>query len=144
VVTQEQAVAILIVEDDSATAALEKRQLEHAGYTAEIATTAAEALDKLTRNHYALLVLDDCVSGEADGVALCNRLLEAGYDLPVVMITDIRDEAVGLRLLRAGVRDIIQKSQEPLDTLPDSVGRVLRQSHTQQKLAESEARPSGG
>ena len=63
-----------------------------------------------------------------------------GFELPVILVTGFSNEAVAIRALRAGVRDLMTKSAEYLDYLPEAVDRVLRQVRTERQLAESEAR----
>jgi PAS domain S-box-containing protein len=138
-----QAPAVLIVEDDPATAALEKRHLERAGYSAVTAATADEAIQQLGRGRYELLVLDFRLPEGVDGLAFYHRLQEGGHDLPVILVTGFCDEATVIRALRAGVRDVVPKTVEYLEYLPDAVGRVLREVGTEQQLAASEARLAG-
>ena len=49
---------VLICEDSSTTAYLIKSMIEKLGYTAELATTAMQALELLNKNKYDLLTLD--------------------------------------------------------------------------------------
>ena len=131
---------VLVIEDDAGIAELEQMQLERAGFTVVTAGTSEEALDQLRRHHVDLLLLDYRLSGNLDGLDVYLECKAMGFELPVILVTGFSNEAVAIRALRAGVRDLITKSAEYLDYLPEAVERVLRQVRTERQLAESEAR----
>ncbi|HTU98911.1 MAG TPA: response regulator [Luteitalea sp.] len=131
---------ILIVEDDEGVARLERKQLERAGYEVVTASTTREALDYVERDRIALVLLDYHLPGEPDGLRFHEHLQRLGYGMPVILVTGRSDEGTAIRALRAGVRDFVTKSAEYIDYLPEAVTRVLSQVHTEQQLAESEAR----
>ena len=128
---------ILIVEDDSGVALLERRCLERAGYEAVSVTNPGEALEKVKQGDIELIVLDLGLPGES-GLEFYERLKVTGYDLPVIVVTGLSDELTIIQALRAGVRDFVTKSPEYLDYLPEAVERALRQTHLEQSLQESE------
>jgi PAS domain S-box-containing protein len=134
---------ILIVEDDLGIAELERGRLEEAGYRIAIAATAEDAMRKIQDGAVDLIVLDYRLTGETDGLDLYARMKAAGHNLPVILVTGFSDEAIAIRALQAGVRDFVAKSVEYLDYLPDMVERILRQTRTERRLAESEARLAG-
>ncbi len=136
---KDQRETILVVEDDAVIAELEKMHLERVGFTVEIAATSGDALDRLRRHPVDLILLDYRLPGEADGLEVYLEWKAMGFELPVVMVTGFSDEAVAIRALCAGVRDLITKSAEYLDYLPEAVERVLKQVRTERQLAESEA-----
>ena len=130
---------VLIVEDDPGIAELERLRLEEAGYRANLAGSAEEALARLSGGGVDLVLLDYLLP-DLDGLAFYDRLKQAGHDLPVILVTALSDEGTILKALRAHVRDFVTKSVEYLDYLPEAVGRVLKQVETERQLAESEAR----
>ena len=138
----QQGSTILIVEDDSGIATLEQRRLERAGYVTITAPSSEAALEMLKKHSVALILLDYRLPGEVDGLEFYARIKAAGLDLPVILVTGFGNEATVIRALRVGVRDFVTKSTEYLDYLPEAVGRVLKQVHTERQLAESEARLS--
>jgi PAS domain S-box-containing protein len=132
---------ILILEDDAATARLQQRRLERAGYTVEWTADATQAWHRLQRGGIDLLLLDQHFDGQpVDGLSFYGRLQAAGYDVPVILITGRHDDKLIVRALRSGVKDYIFKSPEYLDYLPEAVHRVLEQVRLQRQLAESQAR----
>jgi len=137
---QENRPIILIVEDDQAVATLEQRRLERAGYSVITAPGPAEAMALLARHRFALILLDYRLPGDVDGLTFYQQVKDAGYDLPVILVTGFGNEAVVIRALRDGVRDFVTKSTEYLDYLPEAVARVLKQIEIERQLIESEAR----
>ncbi len=131
---------ILIVEDDAGVATLERRKLEQVGYDVVTASTAAAAMRHLGQQPVSLILLDQGLPGEVDGLTFFSRLKEHGLRIPVILVTGFSDLAMATRALRAGVRDFVTKSPDYLDYIPDAVARVLGQVEMERQLAESEAR----
>ncbi len=111
---------ILLVEDDPGAATLERRRLERAGYVVLTARTAEESLQQLGRHEVDLLLLDYRLPGDTDGLALCEQVKAAGFDLPVILVTGFGSEAMVIQALRLGVRDFVAKSAEYLDALSEA------------------------
>lgn len=77
---------ILIVEDDSELRGLFKRVLVKNGYSVRTASNGAEALD-LVGAEYIDLIISDIMMPVMDGYAMVSSLRDAGYQMPVMMIT---------------------------------------------------------
>ena len=133
---------ILLVEDDLGVATLERRHLERAGYAVVCATTAEEALEYVEQGGVKVILLDQGLP-DLTGLEFYERLKAGGYDLPVIMVTGMSDEATIVEALRAGVCDFVTKSPESLDYLPEAVERVLAQARMERRLEESEKRFRG-
>ena len=131
---------VLIVEDDAGVAALERRELERAGYETSIASTADEAFAELRAGRVNLAIVDLRLDGEVSGLDLYEQVKADGRDVPVILVTAFADQAVAIRALRAGVRDFVPKSGEFLEYLPAAVDRVVEQVRVERKLVESELR----
>src|SRR5437588_1124500 len=131
---------VLIVEDDPGVTVLEERRLERAGYGVVTAMTAEEALGALKRATVDLILLDFRLAGNVDGLDFYSQVKNAGFDVPVILVTGYSNEATVIRALRIGVRDFVTKSVEYLDYLPEAVERVLKQVRLERQLAESETR----
>jgi PAS domain S-box-containing protein len=131
---------VLIVEDDAGTAALEKRQLERAGYEVTVVTTAEAAIDEVRRGHVSLAVLDLRLPDGVTGIEVFERFKAEGRYVPAILVTGFPDQTVAIRALRAGIRDFVPKSADFLEYLPTAVDRVLGQARVERKLVESELR----
>lgn len=77
---------ILIVEDDTNTRKLMEAILLQANFIPHLAKDAGEALDILDNQHIDLMVTDLMMPG-MDGYTLTEQLREAGYQLPILMVT---------------------------------------------------------
>jgi PAS domain S-box-containing protein len=119
---------ILIVEDDAGTAALQRRALERAGYQTALAVTAEDALESVRRSRPHLVLLDNLLQGEINGLQFLSSLKAIAPEVPVIMVTGSETEGAVLQALRGGARDFIHKEMDYLDQLPRAVASVLRES----------------
>lgn len=77
---------ILVVEDDVNTRKLMEAVLREAHFHPTLAENAQEALDILEHQHIDLMITDIMMPG-IDGYVLTEQLRDAGYDLPILMVT---------------------------------------------------------
>jgi two-component system cell cycle response regulator len=77
--TADASPAILLAEDDPVTRMLMTRFLKKAGYEVDAVADGAEALDKMTKRYYPILVTDWEMPG-MDGVALCKAVRNMQLD----------------------------------------------------------------
>ncbi|MBU1689183.1 MAG: PAS domain S-box protein [Gammaproteobacteria bacterium] len=79
---------ILICEDDRDTARLLQMMLKQGGFDSDIAYSAEEALDLLSRVQYRAITLDVMLPGQ-DGISLIHdlRANEATRDIPVIVVS---------------------------------------------------------
>ena len=135
-----RATKLLVVEDDPATAELERRHLERAGYLVTVATTGVAATEIVRRDKIALAILDLRLSDGRSGLEVYERWRADNIDVPAILVTAFPDQAVAIHALRAGIRDFVPKSPDFLDHLGAAVDRVTSQSRVERKLVESELR----
>ncbi len=77
--TVETSPAILLAEDDPVTRMLMTRFLKNAGYEVDAVANGSEALDKMTKRYYPMLVTD-WEMPEMDGIALCKAVRNMQLD----------------------------------------------------------------
>lgn len=130
--------AVLILEDDSGVAYLQRRQLERAGYAVLEAVTPEAALARIEAGGIDLIVLDYSLTGAVSGVEFYRQLQTKGYTLPAILVTGFSDEIRLVEALRAGVRDFLPKTADFIDLLAPTVERVMRQVRAERKALESE------
>ena len=83
---------ILIVEDEGIVAMELQNRLRTMGYgVAGIASTGATAIEKATRLHPHLILMDIKLKGDIDGVAAAEQI-RAHFDIPVIYLTAFADE----------------------------------------------------
>jgi PAS domain S-box-containing protein len=125
---------ILIVEDNSGTATLQKRAVERAGYETVLASTAEEGLAAVREGSIHLVLLDNRLPGEMTGLEFLTTLKALAPELPVIMVTGSEAEGAVVQALRGGARDFIHKDVDYLDHLPKAVAAVLQQTGLEKQL----------
>jgi two-component system, OmpR family, response regulator RstA len=103
---------ILLVEDDRKLADLIAEFLRGQGLQVEVERDGARAVERITRELPALVVLDIMLPGE-DGLSICKRLRASGYNRPILMLTarsEDEDHILGLEL---GADDYVNKPVRP-------------------------------
>ncbi|MBI4544247.1 MAG: response regulator transcription factor [Gemmatimonadetes bacterium] len=117
---------ILVVEDEPDIAALLAYHLTREGFRVRTAAGGPEALEALSRERPDLLVLDLMLPGLSgyDVLAELKRQPETA-DLPVVVLTAMREEADRIRGLELGADDYVTKPFSPQE-LVLRVAAVLR------------------
>jgi diguanylate cyclase (GGDEF)-like protein len=78
-ITVEPSATILLAEDDPVTRMLMTRFLKKAGYEVDAVANGSEALDRMTKRYYPMLVTD-WEMPEMDGVALCKAVRNMQLD----------------------------------------------------------------
>ncbi len=99
---------ILVVEDEPDMRELFCTVLENSGYQCVPAADGLEALDAMEREYIDLMVADVMMPG-MDGFELTKSLRDAGYDIPVLMVT-AKDQFEDIqRGFRSGMDDYMVK-----------------------------------
>jgi two-component system response regulator HydG len=99
---------VLVVDDDPDMRALVEAALREVGFSSRLCASAEEGLAALPIDDFDVVVADLQMPG-MNGLELCERIVAARPDLPVVMITahGTLDAAVGA--IRAGAYDFVTK-----------------------------------
>ena len=97
---------VLVVEDDLDIAPPLVRALSRDGHEVDVASTAAEALRRVST---ADLVLLDVGLPDRDGLEVCREMRSLGLDTPVLMLTARTSEADIIVGLDAGADDYLTK-----------------------------------
>jgi signal transduction histidine kinase len=129
---------VLILDDDLATLTLERKILERAGYAVIGASTPESAQDAIEQQQPDIVLLDYRLDGAVSGLEFFRSMRAAGHGLPAILVTSFADEAKVIEALRAGIRDVVPKSGDYLDYLPQAVSRVFTQVKAERQVAESE------
>ncbi|WP_313152601.1 response regulator transcription factor [Lacrimispora sp.] len=102
---------ILIIEDDTAIAAIERDYLEIDNFEVEIAPDGKSGLEKALQGGFDLILLDLMLPG-IDGFTVCRKLREE-LDIPILMVTARREDIDKIRGLGLGADDYIEKPFSP-------------------------------
>jgi two-component system response regulator HydG len=103
---------VLVVDDDADAAEMLAESLRARNYRATPETSPSEALSD-AMNEEIDVVLTDLQMRSLDGLALCERIVGARPDLPVVVVTGHASVDAAIGALRAGAFDFIQKPVDP-------------------------------
>ncbi len=123
---------ILIVEDDSLIAELERDFLEANGYGVYMTENGADAMKILEANTVDAILLDIMLPGE-DGYALCRKMREK-TDAPILFVTARKEEVDKIRGLGLGADDYIVKPFSPTEL----VARLRAHLATHNRLLKKE------
>ncbi|RME40361.1 MAG: DNA-binding response regulator [Planctomycetota bacterium] len=99
---------ILIAEDEADLAAGLRDNLQFEGYEVLLAADGEEAL-KLATDAQPDLILLDIMMPKVDGLEVCRRIREAGFVVPILMLTAKSQEIDIVRGLEVGADDYITK-----------------------------------
>ncbi|CAG4892105.1 hybrid sensor histidine kinase/response regulator [Paraburkholderia saeva] len=135
--TPHQPACVLVVDDDEGILRLARKSLERAGCRVGACRTVASAHESIVREAPDLLVLDYQLDGAETGLDFFRRLRAEGVRLPAILVTGFTDESRVIEALRAGVSDVVPKSGDYLDYLPEAVDRVLAQVRLQKASDEA-------
>lgn len=102
---------ILIVEDDSSIAELQKDYLELAGFEVTICTDGVEGLNAIKKNDFNLVILDVMLP-KLDGFSILRNIHE-DKDIPVLMVSSKKEEIDKIKGLSLGADDYITKPFSP-------------------------------
>jgi DNA-binding response OmpR family regulator len=120
----DQKASVLVVDDEAAIRALVAKIVERAGFPVDTARDGAEAIEKLSKRDYDVLVLD-LMMPNVDGYALIQHLKERGGPRPAVIVVSAGDSAAFRQLDGALVHSILRKPFD-IDVLGDLIAAAAR------------------
>jgi len=132
----------LIVEDDQATAELERRALARAGTATIVASSVKDALAVLDTHHVSAIILDYELPG-GDPWDIFEAAKSKSPRIPVVVVTGQGNERIAAEALQLGAADYLKKSNAFWEELPGILGRVMQLVSAEERLRESEERFRG-
>jgi DNA-binding response OmpR family regulator len=124
-VVNEQAVRILLIEDDEGICLLLEEYLEEHGYAVRCVHDGLAAMRKLERENWNLVLLDIMLPG-LSGLEVLQRLRRSS-DVPVILLTALGEESDRVAGLDGGADDYIVKPFSPRELLA-RIESVLRRS----------------
>lgn len=128
---------ILIIEDDTAIAEIERDYLEIDGFAVEIASDGPTGLERGLHGGFDLILLDLMLPG-LDGFSVCRRLRET-LDIPILMVTARQEDIDKIRGLGLGADDYIEKPFSPsvlVARVKSHLARYARLTGTSRTLHE--------
>lgn len=127
---------ILVADDETATRELLARALSSKGFVVETAVDGLDALEKIKKHAFDLLVTD-LLMPNMGGLDLMQKSCEIYPDLIIIVVTAHATLETALQALKQGAYDYIIKPFEP-DHIVPVIERGLEKLHLRQKNAELE------
>ena len=132
---------LLLVEDDMGDRRLLQvvlRQLSATlEFTVKTADTLAEGLDVLQGERFDLVLLDLNLP-DSQGLGTVETLCRANAHVPVVVLTGLADEQVGIEAIKRGASDYVVKGEAVKDVLHRAICYSLERKRIDRQLRESE------
>jgi len=115
---------VLVVDDEEIVCELAAEMLDTLGHKAFLAPSGKEALNRLEKEDFDLVVLD-LVMPEMNGQEVFRRIRESHPQLPVIISSGYSEDQVVRRLLRDGAVSFLKKPYR-LDDFSSVIDRVFR------------------
>ena len=137
--------SILIVDDEESIRKLLHQKLTREGFQCQEASNAEQALEKLKRNTFSLVILDNKMPGKS-GMELLPEIKTAYPNTAIIMATATTDINIAIECMKRGAYDYLPKPFN-LDGVMISVNRALEKRrlamenddyrhHLEEKVAE--------
>ena len=115
---------ILIIEDETSIAELEKDYLELSGFEVELEEQGDVGLERALNEDFDLLILDLMLPG-MDGFEICKRFREV-KNTPIIMISAKKDDIDKIRGLGLGADDYMTKPFSPSEMVARVTAHLAR------------------
>ena len=134
-------IRILLIEDNPDDVAIVQAVLENDPTTTFSIRHAERLADglKLLSDPPVDLVLVDMGLPDSQGVATVERVLQHPHRAPVIVLTGLADEALGIRAVQLGVQDFLAK-KHLLIQLSRSIRYAIERKRVEESLLQSEKR----
>ena len=115
---------ILIIEDETTIAQLERDYFELNGFSVELCHTGDEGLQLALKENYGLIIVDLMLPG-LDGFELCRRIREV-KEVPILVVSAKKEEIDKIRTFNLGVDDFITKPFSPSELVARAKAHLTR------------------
>ncbi len=102
---------ILVVDDEPEIRELLKEFLTKKGYAVSTAYSGETAIEKIEKEDFDIMLLDMAMFGMS-GLDVLRKVKELNKQLPIIMITAVKDDSLNQQCFTLGAADYITK---PLD-----------------------------
>ena len=135
--TPSKLLKILLVEDSESDTALLKENIRLSNIDdlhLDFACSLQEAIDHLQSNHVDAMLLDLTLP-DSSGLETVRRIGQHGPDIPIVVLTGLKDENMGVEAVRLGAQDYLVKGSVDGRLIVRAIRYAI-----ERKLAESKLR----
>jgi two-component system sensor histidine kinase UhpB len=131
---------VLVVEDDPSYGLLLQSILEESEYGPFEVTHIrwlSEALEALRRTHFDAIILDLSLP-DSIGLDTLSAVLAHAPDAPVIVLTALADESLGIRAVQQGAQDYLIKGRVEDELLVRSVRYAIERRRAEERHRETE------
>lgn len=117
---------ILVVDDEKSVVEVLTKKLQLEGYDVSVALDGQEALDKISKEKFDLILLD-IIMPVLDGMSVLRRLKESDEtkNIPIIVLTNLQDDDKISEVVIQGQSDYLIKANYSLDDLMAAVKKKL-------------------
>lgn len=115
---------ILIIEDETTIAQLERDYFELNGYAVDLCHTGTQGLQLALNGDYNLIIIDLQLPG-MDGFALCSQIRQA-KEVPILIVSARKEEIDKIRAFNLGADDYITKPFSPSELVARAKAHLTR------------------
>lgn len=140
--TTQELMRILLIEDNPGDVRLLRQHLAEGGarrFELVHADRLSAGLERLAETSFDVVLLDLSLP-DSQGPDTVFRIRAASNRMPIVVLTGVEDEALGLQLIQSGVQDYLVKGQVSSPLLTRSLRYAVERVRMEEILRESEAR----
>lgn len=118
---------VLIIEDDTFLKDLESSKFTHEGFDVSTATNLSEIESVISTNTPSIILLD-LMLPEIDGYEMLKKLKEdpKTSNIPVIVFSNLSDDAEMKRVLDAGAADFMVKSNFTLSDVIEKINALVK------------------
>ncbi|HEY4745672.1 MAG TPA: response regulator [Desulfuromonadaceae bacterium] len=128
----DQAMKILVVDDDAFVRDMLSTILESSGYGVVTAENGTEALERYGADGGIDLIVSDVNMPGMDGVQLIKELRRNNHDVPIIILTSVGSIAVAVEALNSGASDYVLKDESIQDTIIITVKKAIEKHRMKQ------------
>jgi len=132
-------IEVLLIEDDPVDARLLEKMLaavHYYTYVIECVDRLSKGLKRLTEKRFDVVLLDLNLP-ESEGLIAFNLVRKNAPETPVVVLTNLDDEAVAIKAVREGAQDYLLKGMISKDWLMRSIRYAIERQKFIGKLGSS-------
>jgi PAS domain S-box-containing protein len=140
--TSDNSLKILLVEDSETDAILLRESVLSSGVkdiSISVVQSLSEAKEHLKNNHSDAVLLDLTLPDSA-GLNTVREVRGVSPDLPIVVLTGVEDENMGVEAVRAGVQDYLVKGQTDGRTITRVIRYSIERKNAEDAMLASELR----
>ena len=126
---------VLIVDDEETVLAVTQEFLLRMGYACDVALNAYQALEKLHKQHFNLVISDIVMEGK-DGIELMQEAKRTYPQLDFIIMTGYASEYAYVDIINAGAADYMTKPFE-MEELRARIGRIERERRILNELEDT-------